>query len=226
MLKSEELVVLYIDSDHDIRERGASLIRDHGLRVFESSETAGGCELFRTHKIDIVIIDLDLPEESGTEFINCLHNKGVQSPIITTTTHTNEKKLFEAINLDITQYLMKPYTKNELYRALEVAINKVRNTYSLAYTSLDHGFNYDPVNKVINGSNGTVSHLSKKKYVFLELLLKNNKHIVPYDIIKSQVWADSVMTQNALRTLVRDIRKCSYNDIFLNYNGIGYKIDV
>jgi two-component system, OmpR family, response regulator VanR len=174
----------------------------------------------------IVIIDLELPEESGTEFINCLHNKGVQSPIITTTTNTNEKKLFEAINLDITQYLMKPYTKNELYGALEVAINKVNNTYSLAYTSLNYGFSYDPVNKVINGSDGTVSHLSKKKYLFLELLLKSNKHIVPYHIIESRVWDDSVMTQNALRTLVRDIRKHSYNDIVSNYNGIGYRIDV
>ena len=226
MLRSEEVVILYIESDHDLRERGASFMRDYGLKIFESTDTANGCELFRTHKIDIVIIDLDLPEESGTKFINCLHNKGVQSPIITTTTHTNVKKLFEAINLDITQYLMKPYTKNELYEAIEVAINKVRNIYSLAYTSLNYGFSYDPVNKVINGSNGTVSHLSKKKYVFLELLLKNNKHIVPYDIIESHVWDDSAMTQNALRTLVRDIRKCSYNDIFLNYNGIGYKIDV
>jgi hypothetical protein len=40
------------------------------------------------------------------------------------------------------------------------------------------------------------------------------------------VWEGNVMTMDALRTLLRGIRKKAYADIISNHNGIGYKIDV
>ena len=100
------------------------------------------------------------------------------------------------------------------------------NFRTLAYTPLQNGFSYDPVNKAINNPDGTVSQLSRKKYLFIELLLKNKKHIVPYDIIKSLVWEGSIMSIDALRSLVREIRKYSYLGIVSNFNGIGYQINI
>ena len=109
LLTAQNLAVLYIENDLDVRTRVSYYMRENGLRVFESSETTNGCELFRTNEIDIIMIDLELPEESGLSFIRCLRGKDLQTPIITTTEYTDQKKLIEVINLQITQYLVKPY---------------------------------------------------------------------------------------------------------------------
>jgi DNA-binding response OmpR family regulator len=134
--------------------------------------------------------------------------------------------LFEAINLDITRYLIKPCSKADLLEALQIAIKKVVNCHPITSTTFQHGFSYDPINKAINSPDGTVSLLSKKESLFVELLLKNKMQIVPYDTIEIFVWEDKGMTMDSLRTLVRSIRKKTHIDFIINHSGIGYKIDV
>ena len=111
MFATQNLAVLYIEKDPDIRRRGSSLMNENGLKVFESSDTINGCELFRMNEIDIVMIDLELPEKSGLNFIRCLRAKDVLTPVVITTDHSDKETLFEAINLDITRYLIKPCKK-------------------------------------------------------------------------------------------------------------------
>ncbi|MFH0710176.1 MAG: response regulator [Pseudomonadota bacterium] len=222
----QNLSVLYIEKDLETRRRGSSLMRDNGLKVFETSDTTNGCELFRMNEIDIVMIDLELPENSGLNFIRCLRGKDVLTPVIITTDHSDEETLFEAINLDITRYLIKPCKESSLLEALQMAIKKTVNAHPITYTKLHHGFSYDPINKSVNNPDGTVSHLSKKNHLFIELLLKNKKSIIPYDVIEMLVWEGSMMTMDALRTLVRSVRKKTYMDIVSNHNGIGYKINI
>ncbi|MDP3588223.1 MAG: response regulator [Sulfuricurvum sp.] len=226
MFATQNLAVLYIEKDADIRRRGASLMHENGLKVFESSDTTNGCELFRMNEIDIVMIDLELPEKSGLNFIRCLRAKDVLTPVVITTDHSDKETLFEAINLDITRYLIKPCKKDDLLEALQTAIKKAVNCHPITYTKLHHGFSYDPINKAISNPEGISSQLTKKEYLFIELLLKNKNHIVPYDVIEMLVWEGNVMTMDALRTLVRGIRKKTYTDILSNHNGLGYKIDV
>jgi two-component system, OmpR family, response regulator VanR len=226
MFATQNLAVLYIEKDSDIRRRGSSLMNENGLKVFESSDTTNACELFRKNEIDIVMIDLELPEKSGLNFIRCLRGKDVLTPVIITTDHSDKETLFEAINLDITRYLIKPCKKGDLLDALQMAIKKAVNCHPITYTKLHQGFSYDPINKAINNPAGISSQLTKKEYLFIELLLKNKKHIVPYDVIEMLVWEGNMMTMDALRTLVRGIRKKAYSDIVSNHNGIGYKIDV
>lgn len=226
MFTAQNLTTLYLEHDPEVRERGVLLMRENGLRVLESDNTTKGCDLFRMNEIDIVVIDLELPEKSGLDFIHCLREKEILTPVIITTDHTDQETLLEAINLDITRYLIKPCKECELLEALEIAIKKAVNCHPVAFSRLHNGFSYDPVNKMVNNPDGTVSQLAKKEYILIELLLKNKHQIVPYDLIEMLVWEGAMMSMDALRTLVRGIRKKTYTDIISNQNGIGYKMDL
>jgi len=225
MYASQNLTVLYIEKDHEIRQKVTHLMYDNGLRVFESDNTSTGCDLFRMNEIDIVMIDLELPEKSGLDFIRCLRGKDILTPVIITTDHSDKETLFEAINLEITRYLIKPCNKHDLLDALQMAIKKAVNCHPITFTKLQNGFSYDPINKCIISPIGEPVQLSKKEYLLIELLLKNKHQIVPYDLIEMLVWEGSMMSMDALRTLVRGIRKKIYTEIITNYNGIGYRID-
>ncbi|MDD5051812.1 MAG: response regulator [Sulfuricurvum sp.] len=226
MFKSNNFTLLYIESDVEVREKNSHFIRDNGLKVLETDNSIKACELFRTQKVDMILIDLQLSNENGLDFVRCLRHKDVLTPVIITTNYTNEEILFDAINLNTTRYLQKPLKKNDLLNALHLGVKKILNCRSSAYTVLEKGFSYDPINKTITNYVGASVQLSKKEYLLLELLLNKQRLIVPYNVIESMVWQDTLMSMDALRTLVRGIRKKTYPDIISNVNGIGYKIDL
>ena len=62
--------------------------------------------------------------------------------------------------------------------------------------------------------------------MLIELLLQNKEHITSYEMIETIVWKDDYMSIDSLRTLIRGIRKKTYQDIITNHNSIGYKIDL
>jgi len=224
VFSSENLTVLYIEQDQKLRKKNTQLIEENGFKVYETDNTFIGCELFRTQEIDIVLIDLDLPFNNGLEFIRCLREKEIMTPVIITTDNPETDILLEVINLDITHYLTKSCKKNDLLDALKVAVQKVHYYHPITLTELNNGFNYNPFSKTIAKADATVIPLSKKEYSLIELLIKNKHQIVPYTTIEQHVWPDSVMSLDALRTLVRGVRKKTYSDMITNHNGIGYKI--
>jgi len=226
MFTSQNLTLLYIGGDTQTRENNSALIRNHGLRVFTANNTNRAYELYQTHKIDLIVIDFPLPDEDGMDFIRHLRQMGIDIPIIITTASPDKEMLIEAINLDISRYLIQPFEEREMIDAISAAAKKVSNAHGATFVTLHHGFSYDRVNKSVNSPEGNVIYLSKKEYRLLELLLENKRKIIPYETIESIIWHNSSMSIDALRTLVRAVRKKTYQDIIINNNSIGYKVDL
>lgn len=224
MPKSKVITVLYVESDLDIQTETSNILRKNGMRVLSTDTSLNAYDIFRSNKIDIIIIDCKTRQDNGLEFIRHLRQKKLYNPVILTTADTDEQLLFEAINLDISRCIHKPYTKDELIEALKIAAKKVLLCHPMSPNDLDEGFIYDPINKSIIKPDGRTVQLSKKEYLLIELLLNSRGQIISYSTIESNVWENKDMSMDALRTLVSGIRKKSYTNIILNHNGTGYKI--
>ena len=222
---SQNITLLYVEEDADLRKQMADMLREYGVRILTADNTLSAYDQFRTHKIDILLVDCKNIHNNGIEFIRHIRQKNIFIPIIITLMDMKKEILLEAINLDISQCLIKPYSKEEMLNALEKAAKKVLTCHPLSNNELDHGFSYDPINKSIIRPDGTSVQLSRKEYIFIELLLHNKRQIIPYEQIERSIWSESSMSMDALRTLVRSVRKKTYPDIISNHNGIGYKID-
>ncbi|HEX5711638.1 MAG TPA: response regulator [Sulfuricurvum sp.] len=226
MFTSQHFTLLYIDADHESIQSNIAYVHKQGIRVLTASNTQRAYELYQANKIDFIIIDLPLPHENGLDFIRHLRQLQIDIPVIITAADSDNKILLDAINLEISRYMIKPFEPSELVAALSSASKKLLVSHNEHFVDLDHGFTYDTVNKSVNRPDGSIIHLSKKEYLLLELLLKNNRKIIPYATIEAEVWKSSGMTIDTLRTLVRAVRKKIYPDIITNNNGIGYKISL
>ena len=60
----------------------------------------------------------------------------------------------------------------------------------------------------------------------MEILIKNKNRYVTYEEIESYVWVDSVMTKDALKTLVKNIKIKISKDMIDNLTNVGYKIAI
>lgn len=221
----QEITVLYVESDPDFRKSTANSIRENGMRVLSTDTSLNAYDILKTNKVDIIIIDCKPRHGDGLNFVRHLREKKLFMPVILTATDTDEQLLFEAINLDISRCIIKPYSQDDMIEALKIASKKVLICHPISPNDLHDNFSYDAINKSITNPDGKTVQLSKKEYLFIELLLHNRGQIIPYSLIESSVWEDKSMSMDALRTLVGGIRKKTYPSLISNHNGTGYKID-
>lgn len=145
-------------------------------------------------------------------------------PIIITADISEKEILLEAINLDTSHYLMKPFNDSALLEAIEFAAKKLMHyTSNIIIYDLKNDFSYDSINKSIYSLNESVQ-LTKKEYSLLELLLENKGQYLSYDVIENYVWKEKTMSIDALRTLIRNLRKKTYSNLIVNHSSLGYKI--
>ncbi|MFV0561684.1 helix-turn-helix domain-containing protein [Malaciobacter mytili] len=69
-------------------------------------------------------------------------------------------------------------------------------------------------------------NLTKKEQRLLELLLKNQEHIVPFSLIENFVWIENGATADTIRMFINKLRKKIYPELIQNIQGIGYKLSL
>ncbi len=226
MFLLENLTILYIQNKSHCAIETVPLLESIGLNVLTTHAYDTACDLFAHQHVDIMLIDLTLETEFGVDFLRCLRQKNILTPTIITTTDLHKTPLLDILNLEISSCLLHPYESDELLQALHKAAAKNERCHPLSFTDLNMGYSYDPLNKEIHSSDGEIIKLCKKEASLIELLLENHNQITSYEMIETIVWENDFMSIDSLRTLIRGIRKKTYQNIITNHNSIGYKIDL
>lgn len=225
MITLKNAVLLYIDGDVQTRKSNTALMQSDGLNVLETDNTITARELFKKNKVDFIVIDLNMHAHNRMDFIRFLRENEVIIPIIITANDAKQDILLEAINLDTSHYLIKPFDTSELMEAVKYAAKKLSNNFELTSMDLSNGFSYDSINKLINKPDGTSVTLTRKEYLLFESLLSSKQKFLSYEFIENHVWKDEVMSLDALRTLIRSLRKKTYRELIINHSSLGYKIE-
>lgn len=91
--------------------------------------------------------------------------------------------------------------------------------------NLKNEFIYDFYNKTLFKKNSIIIPLTKKEILFLDFLITNSNRALNYEEINEKIW-DGLMTQDALRSLIKEIRRKTYKELIKNVSGIGYRLDI
>jgi DNA-binding response OmpR family regulator len=136
----------------------------------------------------------------------------------------NPEYLLEAIELQLVKYLIKPVKEHEFKEALDLCIESINNDTSNIF-KLNEACTFDIFNHTLVVDKQLIK-LRTKEIEFLTLLLKNKNRYVTYSEIENYVWNDSVMSKDALKTLVKNIKTKIPKELIVNLSGTGYKIDL
>ena len=220
----KNIKVLYVEDDDIARENGIEYLENFFEQIYEASDAIVALQLYEKYKPDIIITDIQMPKLNGLEFVKRIRQKDKKTQIIIITAFCDKDYLLKAIELGLVKYLVKPLKEKEFEEALYLCIDNLENCES-NIVKLDENTFFDMFNKnlVVNGE---IVKLRVKELAFLELLLKNKNRYVSYREIENFVWDDSVMTKDALKTLVKNIKIKIPKNLILNLTNSGYKIDV
>lgn len=99
-----------------------NILRPLGYDVITARNGALGLEKALTEKPDAIITDIQLPKMSGLQVLEALQEKGVNIPAVVMTFHGTEETAVRALKLGARDYLIKPFTFEEMQTALERAL--------------------------------------------------------------------------------------------------------
>lgn len=221
--KLKTLTVLYVEDEEDIRKKISNSLSYYVGEVVEASNGEEGLDLYHKIKPDIIFTDIAMPIIDGIELVKIIREDDTKTPIIMITAHTDTEYLLDAVKLHLEHYIVKPINLKDLKSSLEKCIKVISDNNSVLQKKLPDGYYYDFDCKILTKDNEEI-HLTKKEIVFFELLIKNTHRVVTYEEIENYIWEDSVMTEGALKSLLRNIRNKFPKDYIKNLSGIGYKI--
>lgn len=179
-MKSSYLIV-------DDEPLARKLIASHTAKI-EELELAGECSnaieasnFLRKKKVDLIFLDIQMPELSGLDFLKTLTNPPA---IIITTAHRDFA--LDAFDLDVVDYLLKPVSFDRLLKATNKFFDRQNNVHNPAETAVtpDH-FIYLKVDRKTH-------KLSLKEIVYIESL---------DDYVKVHVKDKSIITHENISSL-------------------------
>ena len=214
--------LLYVEDDAGIRAVNLRFLKRMFHTVYDATNGEDGYEKYVLHRPDIIITDLKMPVLDGISMVKRIRKDDTQTKIIITTAFTDEEQLIDAVELNIVRYVVKPLSQRNLLPALEKAIKELGHIRKLDLTesvSLDIERNVLMIKQQEH-------HLTKKEFLFLELLGNNPNRTVSYPEIEGYVWQEEVMSVQSLRTMVGSIRKkFDLERLIRNVSGLGYILE-
>jgi len=226
MLKevNKNIKILYVEDDDITRENGIEYLENYFEKIYEANNAITALKLYESISPDIIITDIQMPKLNGLEFIKRIRQKDKKIQVIVITAFSDKDYLFKAIELQLVKYLIKPIKEKELEEALFSCVDSIQNDSS-NILKLDENIIFDMYNKTLLIDREFVK-LRTKELLLLELLIKNKNRYVTYEEIENIVWFDSVMSKDALKTVIKNLKSKLPKDLISNLSGTGYKIEL
>jgi len=126
---SEKKNILIIDDEEDIRIILKAFLENEGYNVYEAKNGFEGIEIAKEKDIDLILLDIMMPQMDGFETLKKLRDdeKTAYIPVIMLTGLNEKSKVKNAINQGVTYYITKPFDNIELASKIRLALKE--NTF-------------------------------------------------------------------------------------------------
>ena len=180
----------------------------------------------RTNDYDAIILDNILPKKLGTEICSELRNAGKTLPILMLSVKSETADKVNLLNLGADDYLTKPFSFDELLARLNALLRRPKQVQNQVLEIKN--LKLDCHNHLVF-RDGKIIPLSRKEFMLLEYLIKNQGNVLTRRMIMEHVWdmnADpfSNTIESHIVSLRKKIEPAGSIKLILTIPGMGYKI--
>ncbi|MEJ6607339.1 MAG: response regulator transcription factor [Candidatus Planktophila sp.] len=224
--------VLIVEDEVSFSEALAFLLEKEGFQVTVAENGRQAIEKFDDKGADLILLDLMIPEISGTDVCRIIRTKS-QVPIIMLTAKDSEIDKVVGLELGADDYVTKPYSSRELLARIKAVLR--RNSSNSEKTFTDGVLNVGSIRMDIEKHQVTVSgdtvSLPLKEFELLEFFLRNSGRVLTRNQLIDRVWgSDYFGDTKTLDVHVKRLRAKIEEDpgnpkILHTIRGLGYKLE-
>lgn len=218
--------LLIVEDDAALRKSLASNLREQGYTVDEAGDANEGEYFADEFAVTLAIIDLGLPDRSGTELIEKLRGDGKEFPILILTARDHWEDKVQSLNAGADDYVVKPFNLDELSARINALL---RRSAGQARAIIVRGpVALDTLAKQVKVDDRVVE-LTAYEYRVLEMLMMRPGQVITKAELTDQLYdQDFERDSNVLEVLITRLRKKLDPDRSLNLietlRGRGYRI--
>lgn len=211
--------ILLIEDNYMIVKAIVYLLKQNNFDVVVSNNLSDSLN-YLSNNIDIVILDLMLPDGDGLVFYKTnLKNKHT----IILTAKDDEDIVVDAIDSGVDEYIIKPFRAKELVSRINKIIRKKEEKNIIQKDNII--INLDSSQVFVNNNE---VYFTSLEYKILILLFQNFNRVITRDILIDRIWdiTGKIVNDNTLSVYIKRIREKLNNDsIIKTIKGIGYRVD-
>ncbi|MGB8278473.1 MAG: response regulator transcription factor [Methylovirgula sp.] len=221
------LRILIVDDEPPIRRFLHTSLAAQGYRVFEAGDGSTGLDMIRSNPIDVLVLDLGLPDISGFEIIRRLRDQGSAVPIIVLSSRTDEAGKVKALDLGADDYVTKPFGVDELLARIRAGLRHRLQQQGEKPIFRSGDLSVDLVRRIVTVAGQEVK-LSPREYELLRLLVAHAGKVLTHKFLLREVWGSDADVQY-LRIYIRALRqKIESNperpQHIITEQGVGYRL--
>lgn len=226
--------ILIVEDEANIRNLIATMLETEGYYTMFADTVSAAKTLFKSHRPEVVILDLGLPDMDGMNFIDFARTDSL-TPIIVLSARSNEGDKILALDKGANDYITKPFSSGELLARVRVALRNNRFSSDEGrlpggrFTLKDLEIDYDARQVYINKKE---IHLTQTEYNIVAFLSENSGKMMTYSTIIKEIWGEYAWESNIkkLQVNMANIRK-KFGDkpgevnYIANELGVGYRLN-
>jgi DNA-binding response OmpR family regulator len=220
--------ILIVDDDADLR---AILVEQLSLyeefQIIEEDNATKAVQTARNGVVDLLIMDVGLPDMDGREAIKLLRKGGFKAPVIMLTGHDTDSDTILGLESGANDYVTKPFRFAVLLARIRAQLRQ--HEQSEDATFVVGPYTFKPGQKMLIDAKGSKIRLTEKEVAIIKYLYRAGGKVITRDILLEEVWGyNSGVTTHTLETHVYRLRQKIEHDpsnstILVTESG-GYKL--
>ena len=217
------MTVLIVDDEERIR----LLIKEYCLNekytVLEASDGIQALDVIKENKVDIVILDIMMPNMDGLSTYQEIKKYNIPTIILSARTEEYDKLI--GFNLGVDDYVTKPFSPKELMARIKAVTKRFNN--------LDNLYIYKDLKIDFNGHAVYIKDqeikLTTKEYDLLVYFINNKSKALSREELLSKIWRyDFFGDDRTIDTHIKMLRNNlgEYRDLIQTVRGMGYKFEI
>ena len=222
--------ILLIEDEEDIRYILAHYIKKEGFNVIEASNGKDGINITKKEKVDLIVLDLMLPDISGYDVCREI-SKEYKIPIIMLTAKNDIVDKILGLELGADDYITKPFDVREVIARIKVCLRRIeslkeQNNEDILQLSNNIKI-HEKSMEVYKGDE--LIRFKPKEYELLLTLAKNTKIVLSRDKLLQKVWGydfegESRTVDVHIQRLRKKLDENDGQSIIETVFGVGYKM--
>ena len=220
--------ILIIDDDEDLREQLAEQLALHEEFETSTAPTAtAGIEAAKSSHVDLILLDVSLPDMDGREACKKLRKIGFKSPIVMLTGQDSDSDQILGLDAGANDYITKPFKFAILLARVRAQLRQHEQSEDAVFT-IGH-YTFKPASKLLVDEAGQKVRLTEKETSILKYLYRAGEKMVPREVLLHEVWGyNAGVTTHTLETHIYRLRQKiekdpSNSEILITEMG-GYKL--
>lgn len=199
--------IFLVDDDTELRQ---TLVEQLGhYREFEISEAGtarDALDKIKDAHVDLMILDVGLPDMDGREAVKILRGEGFKAPILLLTGHDTDSDEILGLESGANDYVTKPFRFSVLLARIRAALRQHDQSEDVVF-SIGH-YTFQPAAKLLETGEGSKVRLTDKETSILKYLYRQGPKTISRDVLLKEVWGyNNRVTTHTLETHIYRLRQ-------------------